>query len=189
MAARSGRRYRLIRATVAVGVLFPFVLAGIGPGDEPSTATPTVPGSAESAPVPPGIAPAAVRIKLDAAAPGVTTRTGVPAEVPLVADFPGRESARVLTLTREGLEPFRAVGVTWAGAGATPVSVAVRTRTAKGPWTGWQAADRAAGSDAAAPGTRDGAELLWVGPCPGSSPPTGRPRPPSWPRCATARTR
>jgi hypothetical protein len=46
MATRSGRRYRLVRATVAVGVLFPFVLAGIGPGDEPSMATPTGPGVA-----------------------------------------------------------------------------------------------------------------------------------------------
>lgn len=171
MTAGSRRRYRLVRALIAVGVLLPFVLAGVGSAEQASTATPAAPAPSAGAALPaaapdtPGITPGAVRLRLGgfaAPAPDAVARTGVPGDVPLAADFPGRDTAHALTLTRDNLAPFKAVGVTWLGGGG-PVSVAVRGRTGGESWGPWQAAGTAGGFDSVRTGVRDGAQLLWLG--------------------------
>jgi hypothetical protein len=158
-------------------------VAGLGNSEETAAPTPpaqqaasgeagggAVPARAESAQPAGtstgGIAPGAVRLRLgrfDAPATDAIARTGVSEDVPLPAGFPPREAVRSLSLTREGLAPFRAVGVTWSGhAGA--VSVAVRGRAGPGGWGAWQAAAPSGGFEGAGAGVRDGAQLVWLAP-------------------------
>jgi hypothetical protein len=86
----------------------------------------------------------------------------MPDGVPLGAGLAHRETARSLSLVREGLAPFRAVGVTWTGP-AAGVSVAVRARTGTEAWGPWHAAMPTGGSDRPGAGARQGAQLVWLG--------------------------
>ncbi|GAA1816731.1 hypothetical protein GCM10009835_40840 [Planosporangium flavigriseum] len=112
-----------------------------------------------------GLTPGAARLLLgrfDAPAAGVVGQDGVPEGVPLVAGSANQQGARSLHLTREGLAPFRAAGVTWTGP-ADGVSVAVRSRTGADTWGSWRTAAPSGGYDGTGPGVRQGAQLVWLG--------------------------
>ncbi|MCW2640887.1 MAG: hypothetical protein JWP76_3193 [Dactylosporangium sp.] len=130
----------------------------------PAEAPPAGPTPA-AGPTASGIAPAVVRLRLgrfDAPATDAVARMGVPEGVPLAVGFPTQKDARSLSLTREGLAPFRAAGVTWTGP-ADGISVAVRSRTGTDPWRPWQAAAPAGGFEGAGPAVRQGGQLVWLG--------------------------
>jgi hypothetical protein len=173
MAARSRRRYRLVPAGVVVAAALPLVAAGVGSADRMATAAHSSHGvaggavtrtRAEAPPAGPtavGITTGAVRLMLgrfDAPATDAVARTGIPDDVPLAAT----EGSRSLSLTRESLASFRAVGVTWAGP-ADGVSVAVRGRTGTGPWGAWHTTVPTGGFDGAGPAVRQGPPLIWLG--------------------------
>jgi hypothetical protein len=185
MAARSRRRYRLISAGVVVAATVPLMVAGVGSADRVRTVvqpprasggeaisraaarTPeeAPPASPAAGPTVAGIAPASVRLRLgrfDAPATDAVARLGVPDGVPLAVGFPAQADTRSLSLTREGLARFRAVGVTWTGP-ADGVSVAVRSRTGTEPWGSWHTAAPTGGFDGSGPGVRQGARLVWLG--------------------------
>ncbi len=161
------RRYRVFRAALVVAALLPFVVAGIGRGEGSSTAATAhgvagggAVGSGIVGPVPAGVAPGAVRLRLgrfDAPATDAVARSGIPDGVPLAG-----ATQRSLSLTKAGLPPFRAVGVTWTGV-VGPVAVAVRGRTGQGAWGPWHTAGSAGGFDDQKTGVREGAQLLWLG--------------------------
>jgi hypothetical protein len=161
------RRYRVFRAALVVAALLPFVVAGIGRGDDAPTAATAhgvagggPVGSGIVGPVSAGVAPGAVRLRLgrfDAPATDAVARSGIPDGVPLAGG-----AQRSLSLTRAALPPFRAVGVTWTGV-AGAVTVAVRGRTGQGAWGPWYTAGPAGGFDDQKTGVRDGAQLLWLG--------------------------
>jgi hypothetical protein len=192
MGTRSRRRYRLISAGVVAAAAVPLMMAGVGSAARVPTVTqptrpvggeavnraatrtqveappaaPTDAGTAPAAgPTAAGIAPAAVRLRLgrfDAPATDAVARLGVPDGVPLAVGFQSQDGVRSLSLTREGLTPFRAAGVTWTGP-ADGVSVAVRSRTGTEPWGSWRAAAPAKGFDGAGPAVRQGGQLVWLG--------------------------
>jgi hypothetical protein len=112
-----------------------------------------------------GVAPAAARLRLgrfDAPATDAVARVGVPGGVPLVEGFQGQGEVHSLSLTRTGVTPFRAAGVTWQGP-ADGISVAIRARTGTGAWGPWQTAAPTGGFDAGGEGVRQGARLVWLG--------------------------
>ncbi|NJC71511.1 hypothetical protein HC031_17560 [Planosporangium thailandense] len=129
------------------------------------TATPDAATATAATPTAAGIAPGVVRLRLgrfDAPATDAVARIGVPDGVPVTPGFAVRNGARSLSLTREGVAPFRAVGVTWTGP-AAGVSVAVRSRTGGQEWGTWHTAEPTGGFDGAGPGVRQGAQLIWLG--------------------------
>jgi hypothetical protein len=192
MPARSRRRYRLVSAGVVAAAAVPLMVAGVGRADRvptvteavravggeavnraatrtPAEAPPSSPATAGTAPAAgptaAGIAPAAVRLTLgrfDAPATDAVARLGVPDGVPLPAGVPVQEGTRSLSLTREGLAPFRAAGVTWTGP-ADGVGVAVRSRTGADPWGPWHTAAPTGGFDGAGAAVRQGGRLVWLG--------------------------
>lgn len=192
MAARSRRRYRLISAAVVAVAAVPLMMAGVGNAErvpasgrlaggtagEPSggparpaasrTASPDAAmrdATAAAGPTAAGIAPGVVRLRLgrfDAPAADAVARIGVPDGVPVTPGFPVENGARSLRLIRQGLAPFRAVGVTWTGP-ADGVSVAVRSRAGGQGWGDWHTAAPTGGFDGNGPGVRQGAQLIWLG--------------------------
>jgi hypothetical protein len=121
---------------------------------------------------------------LAAPAAGVRRSAGLPAGAALAPDAAARwtltsraragvAAARAaappatITVRRESLSEFSAVGVTWANdATVTGVSVAVRAKTAAGTWGRWSAADADEAGRTGA-GVRAGSGMIWTGPARG----------------------
>jgi hypothetical protein len=188
------RRYRrrIKKLMIGAAVALPLLIAGAATAETPTMKTHAEPirwsNPAARAPGGTGVTPQVTRLMLgafDAPAAGVTLQFGTPAGVPLAAnDIPRSARPRTLTIVRASTAPFSAVGVTWReSTGIGTISVAVRGHTPGGDWAAWHAVgaaepDRdadvrdktaAAGPTgaAAAPATRGGADLAWLGPSDG----------------------
>ncbi|MGI5180913.1 N-acetylmuramoyl-L-alanine amidase [Dactylosporangium sp. CA-152071] len=173
------RRYRRLELVAVGGVAIALLSAGGATADPRIPFLPPAPDLAApiqwanpvaKQPGPTGVTPNVTRIPLgsfEKPADGVAAQAGAPAG--LGERYRRGVKARTLTVTREGVAPFSAVGVTWRETGKIgDVSVAVRHHTPGGAWSAWRTvdtaeADRDVTPDAPQPGQRGGADLVWTG--------------------------